>query len=904
MIFELTAAGLNALNSDPGNPPVLTVAKLGDAYNYVPNIADTQLHGGTVATTEPSLPRYLNANVIVYTVYLDPTVGPFVFGEVGLYLPGNILFALGSNGSLINKATNTQIANGNSVRIECYISSIEGTHSIYSTLVNTESPKLNAVGSIDALPRAASVQSEGYVVPNPSSPAQSLLAVANNSTWTVSDYVQQVGKGIITSVSPLQFGIQYTDVMPGNEPVLATPGYLLLQIETGQAAGTVRIVSAITPITVTIQNSFLAGVENGDVFSITSANIMPRNVAAMLGGLNTYVTSSVLNDFAANGGLDGVMTLDGTHAMKDKMNMGGYRITNTGIPVDENDVVNKRFLELALTRVAMGGEAFDAFDTLEVRGETWLAKQGGKVYIGSTVPGGAHPALMQVDGWVWVRNPSANSNDQTASTTKWVRTFVNAAIASIVTPESMGDVKGPVMAANGNFAVFNSVDGKTIRDGGTPGAMAYINDAPATGKSYGRKDAGWGEVPGEAPEDGKVYARKDKDWEDISDRVPEAPDDGAAYARKNKAWAAVGLGIGDVEGAASSVAGMLPVWADASGKKLSTGAAQRVALSPTNPGAASVRELQWDDAVGTFELGMRGGIVSKYGMDNFHVCRNETGATLAKGTPLFATGSVSNGRMLVEKATANPAGGKDESMYVGVAAETVASGNNIIVQRRGIVGNLNTNAWNVGDTLWVGVAVGTLVSTAPAKPNLQIKAGVVLNKHASTGVLDIWDASYSHLDHAPDVDIVTPANDEVLARDGAVWKNKGFGTLVNSATAKTTPVDADMLGLVDSADSNKMKKLSWGNVKATLKTWIEGVAIEVGKTTPSAGAFTTVEANDVATFNDDVVVGGLLNVVGAKFTPASATDAGVKGQIAWDEDYFYVCVGTDTWKRVPIATWP
>lgn len=38
-------------------------------------------------------------------------------------------------------------------------------------------------------------------------------------------------------------------------------------------------------------------------------------------------------------------------------------------------------------------------------------------------------------------------------------------------------------------------------------------------------------------------------------------------------------------------------------------------------------------------------------------------------------------------------------------------------------------------------------------------------------------------------------------------------------------------------------------------------------------------------------------------TPASAGDTGVKGEIAWDSSYIYVCTATDTWKRVAIATW-
>jgi hypothetical protein len=43
-----------------------------------------------------------------------------------------------------------------------------------------------------------------------------------------------------------------------------------------------------------------------------------------------------------------------------------------------------------------------------------------------------------------------------------------------------------------------------------------------------------------------------------------------------------------------------------------------------------------------------------------------------------------------------------------------------------------------------------------------------------------------------------------------------IGTLINGATAKTIPVDADMFALMDSAGSNVIKKLSWANIKTAL----------------------------------------------------------------------------------------
>jgi len=38
-------------------------------------------------------------------------------------------------------------------------------------------------------------------------------------------------------------------------------------------------------------------------------------------------------------------------------------------------------------------------------------------------------------------------------------------------------------------------------------------------------------------------------------------------------------------------------------------------------------------------------------------------------------------------------------------------------------------------------------------------------------------------------------------------------------------------------------------------------------------------------------------------TPANASALGAPGEIRWDSNYIYICVATDTWKRVAIGTW-
>ena len=56
-----------------------------------------------------------------------------------------------------------------------------------------------------------------------------------------------------------------------------------------------------------------------------------------------------------------------------------------------------------------------------------------------------------------------------------------------------------------------------------------------------------------------------------------------------------------------------------------------------------------------------------------------------------------------------------------------------------------------------------------------------------------------------------------------------IGTLINGADGKTTPVDADYVGLMDSNDLNVLKKLSWANIKATLKTYFDALYTPFGK---------------------------------------------------------------------------
>jgi len=59
-------------------------------------------------------------------------------------------------------------------------------------------------------------------------------------------------------------------------------------------------------------------------------------------------------------------------------------------------------------------------------------------------------------------------------------------------------------------------------------------------------------------------------------------------------------------------------------------------------------------------------------------------------------------------------------------------------------------------------------------------------------------------------------------------------------------------------------------------------------------------AQDVINGRPTIQGGEVVNKVAP---PAGPSSVGVLGQIAEDDDYLYICIATDTWKRVQIDTW-
>jgi len=83
-------------------------------------------------------------------------------------------------------------------------------------------------------------------------------------------------------------------------------------------------------------------------------------------------------------------------------------------------------------------------------------------------------------------------------------------------------------------------------------------------------------------------------------------------------------------------------------------------------------------------------------------------------------------------------------------------------------------------------------------------------------------------------------------------------------------------------------------------------AIRIEDASGQAGTVTALYAirsvGDVpSVFDGSVSASKFIAPVGN--APASASAAGVTGQIAWDSGFLYICVAANTWKRVAVDTW-
>ena len=150
---------------------------------------------------------------------------------------------------------------------------------------------------------------------------------------------------------------------------------------------------------------------------------------------------------------------------------------------------------------------------------------------------------------------------------------------------------------------------------------------------------------------------------------------------------------------------------------------------------------------------------------------NSTGATLTKGTVVYINGGQGN-LPTVTKAQANSEA--NSAQTYGVVRADISNMSNGYVTVAGSLGDLNTNGFTDGTTLYLSpTTAGAFTSTKPTSPDHIVYIGVVVRAHPTQGVIEVNIQNTQELSESSDVLITSPTGGQILQYDGtaSLWKN-------------------------------------------------------------------------------------------------------------------------------------
>lgn len=123
--------------------------------------------------------------------------------------------------------------------------------------------------------------------------------------------------------------------------------------------------------------------------------------------------------------------------------------------------------------------------------------------------------------------------------------------------------------------------------------------------------------------------------------------------------------------------------------------------------------------------------------------RNISGVTLTAGTPVYASGyNVGQDKVEVDKADANVA---SFMPAIGIAEEDIFNNANGHIISNGVIENIDTSSWSVGDVLYVSDAAGILTNIRPTVNGDLVQAvATVLRSHITSGRIWVQGAGRSN----------------------------------------------------------------------------------------------------------------------------------------------------------------
>jgi hypothetical protein len=195
--------------------------------------------------------------------------------------------------------------------------------------------------------------------------------------------------------------------------------------------------------------------------------------------------------------------------------------------------------------------------------------------------------------------------------------------------------------------------------------------------------------------------------------------------------------------------------------------------------SSGVGRIWWDDTDGTFQVGMKNGVLQAVGQELFALVKSSDGGARNKGNAVYVTGSDGTNKLVAL------AQGNVESLSsktFALMAESISGGSKGFAATFGLVTGLNTNNLSEGSAVWLSAGTaGALTSTRPVAPDNAVFIGYCVRQNQNNGSIFVNIQNGYEIDELHNVRIANPQTGEALLYNAgsALWTN---GTVLGQAT--------------------------------------------------------------------------------------------------------------------------
>jgi hypothetical protein len=286
-----------------------------------------------------------------------------------------------------------------------------------------------------------------------------------------------------------------------------------------------------------------------------------------------------------------------------------------------------------------------------------------------------------------------------------------------------------------------------------------------------------------------------------------------------------------------------------------------------------------------------------------HLVRNNSGATISKGTIVYINGALGNKPTIAKALATSDATSAQTYGVVQADIANNADGNIVVI---GDVENLDTSAVTEGTQLYLsGTTAGAYTTTKTYAPTHLVYIAVVLRSHPTLGIIGVKIQNGYEMDELHNVSAQSPANNDGLFYNSttSLWEKNtiagvlGYTPVTSARTISTTsPLSGGgdlsanrtlSIAQATTSASGYLSSTDWNtfnNKQSTITLTVTGSS---GASTFSAGTL-NVPTYTLSGLGGQPLATNLTNLSGLTFVSTSFVKMTASGTFGLDTNTYYL----------------